>query len=82
MATYTSTITEISVHTTAESPIFGENVVKVRINDHAAGAFLELSSNNPDESVPNQVSIDAEQFHEVVKAVALLTNQPGLSHEH
>lgn len=81
MALYTSTIAEISIHTEPDSPIFGESVIKVRLNDHAAGIFIELSSNNPDDSTPSTVTLDIAQFYEVAKAVDTLTKQPGLNHD-
>ena len=43
--THTTTIMKIAIHSEKSSPVFGEGVIYVELEDLAAGPFIVLSQN-------------------------------------
>jgi len=68
---YKTTVIALSVHEENENPIFGETVTHVKINDEAAGPFVELSQNGETLEV-GEVRFDFDEFDVVVAAVKQL----------
>jgi hypothetical protein len=66
--TYKSTITSVAVSYKDESPIFGENTIKLALDDEAGGAFLVFS----DADGNNAIKIDYQQWIELDKAAKML----------
>ncbi len=71
MAKYKQTTLAVSVHLEAESPIFGENTISVKLEDEAGGIFLELTNHENDA----KFRVDYEQWIELNKAVVGLMKQ-------
>lgn len=71
------TITRIAIHAVGENPIFGEGVIRVGLQDEAAGMFITLD--NPDATSP--LKIGYERLKEVMAAAAQLMAQDGAQEE-
>ena len=65
--TYKSTITSVAVSYQDESPIFGENTIKLALDDEAGGVFFVLSDLNG-----NTIKIDHQQWIELEVAAKIL----------
>jgi hypothetical protein len=65
--TYKSTITSVAVSYRDESPIFGENTIKLALDDEAGGVFFVLSDLNG-----NTIKIDHQQWIELDAAAKIL----------
>ena len=66
------TITAISIHRSGESPVFGEGVVTVRLDDEGGGAFFVLEESG------QQVRVTADELDEIREAVAMMIKQDGV----
>lgn len=62
------TVTEISVHPSTESPIFGELVTRVRLDDEGAGYFVRIAQDRGQASV----WLDFDELEYVIQAVNML----------
>lgn len=79
MSRYVVTTTELSVHELKESPLYGEGVIKVRLEDEGGGIFLVIDGSFGDpEPEPGVLRIDVEQFDRLVEAVEVLTGPMDL----
>lgn len=67
---YKSTIVAASIHLESDNPIFGNSVVTVKVEDDAGGAYLVFHQCSDENE--GQVTIDFEQFDEIVKVVEIL----------
>jgi hypothetical protein len=73
-----TTITRIAVHHESDSPIFGETVVNVELQDEAAGPFLLLSNPCPPHTeYAGKVAIDFAEWPHVIAAAKTLMEQEG-----
>jgi hypothetical protein len=64
------TITEITVHREGESPVFGELVTHVKLDDEGGGAFVKLIQFN--DTQMNEVRFGFNEFEYLVQAVNAL----------
>ena len=74
MTKFMQTVTSIAVHQATESPIFGEQIITVSIDDEAGGWFITLEQES-ECGVHQNIRLDPEEFQEVAKAVARLLKQ-------
>ena len=70
---YFNTITQISVGTKAENPIFGE-CVRIKLDDECGGMFLVFEQDTGEDK-PHQVRIGFDEWDNVCQAVLTLRNQ-------
>ena len=64
------TVTEIAVHKEGESPIFGNIVTHVKLDDEGAGSFIKIvqhNGNNVDE-----IRLDFNEIEYILKAIEML----------
>lgn len=64
------TITEISVHRETESPVFGEIVTRVKLDDEGGGTFVKLIQHN--DSGENEISLDFNEIPYIMNAIDML----------
>jgi len=67
MKTMKLTITEISVHPSTESPIFGEQVTRIRLDNEGAGYFVRIVQDGEP-----FVWLDFDELEYVIQAVNML----------
>jgi hypothetical protein len=67
------TVTEISVHKEDESPIFGEIVTHVKLDDEGAGTFIRLIQHN--DTQVNEIRLDFNEIEYILKAIDILKEQ-------
>lgn len=70
---YVNTITSVSIHSDEDNPVFGNSAIHIKIEDEAAGAYLVISQCSDENQ--GHVTVDFEQFEEMIKAVDLLKRQ-------
>lgn len=79
-AEFAVTPVAVAVHRKGESPIFGESLTHIRIEDDAAGPYLVLSQPSReigDDLKPGELAFDPAQFTAVYgAAMRLLKQQP------
>ena len=64
------TITEIAVHKEDESPIFGDIVTHVKLDDEGAGTFIKLIQHN--DTQMNEIRLDFNEIKYILKATEML----------
>lgn len=64
------TITEIAVHKEDESPIFGDIVTHVKLDDEGAGTFIKLIQHN--DTQMNEIRLDFNEIKYILKAIEML----------
>lgn len=64
------TITEIAVHKEDESPIFGDIVTHVKLDDEGAGTFIKLIQHN--DTQMNEIRLDFNEIEYILKAIEML----------
>lgn len=67
------TITRIAIHAEGENPVFGEDVIRVCLQDESEGMFVTID--NPDATSPLRVT--ADYLKEIVKAAEFMLSQKG-----
>lgn len=67
------TVTEIAVHRENESPIFGELVTRVKLDDEGGGVFVRLVQHN--DTQMNEVRFDFNELEHILKAIEMLKAQ-------
>lgn len=67
------TVTEIAVHKEDESPIFGELVTHVKLDDEAGGPFIRLIQNT--DAGTNEIRLDFNEIEYILKAIETLKAQ-------
>lgn len=73
--TQKTTITRITVHDAADSPVFGDSAIHVEIDDEAGGPFLALRSCGDIDTTRGRISVDFEQWELVSDAAKQLMAQ-------
>jgi hypothetical protein len=72
------TTLEVSIHSESESPVFGELVTRVRIEDEGGGEFITITQNRDDGS--NEIRLDFSDVPYLLEAIEALkrgiTNEP------
>lgn len=71
---YNTYITELAVCQGKENPVFGELVTKIRLQDEAAGMFLEIVQEGNDTNGYEQqvIRLEFDELREIVKAANIL----------
>lgn len=64
------TVTEIAVHKEGESPIFGDIVTHVKLDDEGAGAFIKIVQHN--DTQMNEIRLDFNEIEYILKAIETL----------
>ena len=64
------TVTEIAVHKEAESPIFGDLVTHVKLDDEGAGVFIKITQHN--DCQMNEIRLDFIEIEYILKAIEML----------
>jgi hypothetical protein len=64
--TWKTTGMSYAVHLDHESPVFGESVTHVRIDDEAAGPYIVISQTTNPEAKPGEVAFELEQLEQVL----------------
>ncbi len=69
------TVTEIAVHKENESPIFGEIVTHVKLDDEGAGVFVRIIQHN--DTKMNEIRLDFNEIEYILKAIETLKESAG-----
>lgn len=66
--------TELTVHFKDKSPVFGEGVIHVRLDDEGGGPFVVLRQMKEgiEDDGYNKIKIDFEELDHIVKAIKML----------
>lgn len=73
MTQYYNTITQISVGTQTENPVFGE-CIRIKLEDEGGGMFLVFEQDCDDDR-KHQVRIGFDEWDNITQAVLTLKNQ-------
>lgn len=65
-----TTITEITVHSEKESPVFGENTITIRLDDDGGGTYLKFLQES--EYNVNVLKIDFSDIPTIMNAIEML----------
>lgn len=71
------TTTAISVHRKGDSPVFGESVTVVALDDEAAGPYITLEQ-YPDTVKEAKIKLEIDELEMILKAAKQLMDQEGL----
>jgi len=64
------TVTEIAVHKENESPIFGDIVTHVKLDDEGAGPFIKIVQHN--DTKMDEIRLDFNEVEYILKAIEML----------
>lgn len=64
------TVTEIAVHKEDESPIFGDIVTHVKLDDDGGGTFIKIVQHN--DTQMNEIRLDFNEIEYILKAIEML----------
>jgi hypothetical protein len=64
------TVTELAIHKEDESPIFGDMVTHVKLDDEGGGAFIKITQEC--ESQLNEIRLDFTEVEYLIKAIEML----------
>jgi hypothetical protein len=64
------TVTEIAVHKEGESPIFGDIVTHVKLDDEGAGPFIKIVQHN--DTKMDEIRLDFKEIEYILKAIEML----------
>jgi hypothetical protein len=64
------TVTEIAVHKENESPIFGDIVTHVKLDDEGAGPFIKIVQHN--DTKMDEIRLDFKEIEYILKAIEML----------
>lgn len=79
MTDYELTMTAVVIHSRGTNPLFGEGILRIRLDDEAGGPFLVLEQEIDGEE--NEIRLDFEEIPLIVRAANLLQQQKGLQDE-
>lgn len=65
---YTTTITAIAIHPEGSSPIYGESLITISLDDDGAGQYLTLRQDE------NSINLDIKELAVLVNAANRLIN--------
>jgi hypothetical protein len=72
---------QYAIHRKGESPIFGEDTIKVSLQDNGAGHFITLESVNPSsystDDYPNMLVMDFKEIEELNDIVEIFKKVAG-----
>ena len=66
------TVTEVAIHNDGDSPVFGESVTRVRLEDDAGGAFLVVSQED------RELRLDYDKLVDIIESAKWLLDQQGV----
>jgi DNA polymerase elongation subunit (family B) len=69
------TVTEIAIHKEGESPIFGEIVTHVKLDDEGAGMFIKITQSS--DTQMNEIRLDFNEVEYIIKAIEMLKESAG-----
>lgn len=75
MTKYINTITQISVGTESDNPVFGE-CTRIRLEDECGGMFFVLEQDGLSPEGINQIRISVEEWPAITRAMLTLRDQP------
>lgn len=64
------TITEIAVHKEDQSPIFGNFVTHVKLDDEGGGTFIKITQHN--DTKMDEIRLDFNEVEYILKAIEML----------
>jgi len=64
------TVTEIAVHKEGESPIFGDIVTHVKLDDEGGGPFIKIVQHN--DTKMDEIRLDFNEIEYILKAIEML----------
>jgi hypothetical protein len=64
------TVTEIAVHKEDESPIFGDIVTHIKLDDEGAGTFIKITQSS--DTQLNEIRLDFNEIEYIIKAIEML----------
>lgn len=64
------TVTEIAVHKEGESPIFGDIVTHVKLDDEGGGTFIKIVQHN--DTKMDEIRLDFNEIEYILKAIEML----------
>lgn len=64
------TVTEIAIHKESESPIFGDTVTHVKLDDEGGGTFIKIVQHN--DTQMNEIRLDFNEIEYILKAIEML----------
>ena len=64
------TVTEIAVHKEDESPIFGDIVTHVKLDDEGGGTFIKITQHNDTKMA--EIRLDFNEIEYILKAIEML----------
>ena len=67
------TVTEIAVHREDESPIFGDIVTHVKLDDEGGGTFIKITQHN--DTKMDEIRLDFNEIEHILKAIEMLKAQ-------
>ena len=76
---YQSTILSVAIHRPADSPIYGECVTTVRVEDEAGGAFIAIRQNERQGVAEGEIWLDPEELELIAAEARKLLAQPAFA---
>ena len=67
------TVTEIAVHKEDESPIFGDIVTHVKLDDEGGGTFIKITQHNHIKM--DEIRFNFNEIEHILKAIEMLKAQ-------
>jgi hypothetical protein len=64
------TVTEVTIHKENESPVFGELVTHIKLDDEGGGEFVKIIQHN--DIVRNEIRLDFNEIEHVLKAIEMI----------
>jgi hypothetical protein len=64
------TITEVTIHRTEESPVFGELATHVRLYDEGAGPFIQVTQTYEDKE--NEIRLEFAEIEYLIAAIEIV----------
>jgi hypothetical protein len=64
------TVTEIAVHKEDDSPILGEIVTYIKLDDEGAGTFIKITQHN--DTKMDEIRLDFIEVEHIFKAIEML----------
>jgi len=64
------TVTEIAIHKEDDSPIFGDIVTHVKLDDEGGGTFIKIVQHN--DTQMNEIRLDFNEIEHILKAIDML----------
>lgn len=75
------TITSVAVHHDDASPVYGEGVTYVALEDESAGCFVSLKQVHTDPAHEGKVLVSFEELPELLAAIKMLQDQPAVKEQ-